>query len=314
MACRENDAFGPVSKCRPFDLTQLFEESIFGIGVPSLFAIIAAVRIFHLQATPRKSKVDHGDWLCMDLVSWLVLGGLSLGVLITWCLRTHLTTLATIPAAALEVVIVVLLALTTRQESIRSERPPLVASGYLSLSLLLDIARIRTYWLLPDLRVIASLYMGQSALKLTSLTFLLCRHTVRYRKIGRKDFAAEQYAGLFGLGLWSWLNSFLLHGYRHGIATFNDLDSIDADLLSSKEGSVLEANWRKLRGNQVETLLTTAINRQCDRQTRFAQGHISLAKTSSRGTYSTSPRTNIFYLHEASPLDPQHPVRRKCCS
>lgn len=252
MACRETNAFGPVSTCRPLDFTQLFEESIFGIGVSSLFAIVAGLRIIHLHTVPAKSKVDNDagvglSW--MDWAPWSAWGGVSLGVLVTWCLQNqHLTTAATIPAAVLDVLLVMLLVFTMRQESVKSHRPPLVASAYLSLSLLLDLARLRTYWLLPGLRVVAALHTAQSALKLTTLAFMLNRHHARFRRLVGEDVAPEQYAGLFGLGLWSWLNGFLLHGYRRGIATLNDLDSIDADLLSSKDGSALAANWRKLGG------------------------------------------------------------------
>lgn len=246
MACplRANqEPFGPVSACRPFDFTQLFEESILGIGLTVTFFFISLLRLFQLHRAPSRSLNVRSS---VDLALWVALTSTSLALLTVWCLDAGRTTVATIPDAVLQFLFIILLGVTTFQERRKSNRPPLVATAYFALSLLFDVARIRTYWLIPRLHVVAALDSTNCALKLCTVVYLNIQNLVQDRGYGDKDVAPERYAGIFGMGLWLWLNHFLVYGYRRGVTSLSDLDSIDPDLLSPKQdGGVLLRGWSK---------------------------------------------------------------------
>ena len=223
--------FGPQVDpiCRSFDFTQFFEEGVFGVATSSLFLIASFGRILQLQKRHPCDPPSAVRIFCG--VVFTCLAALSLTLLLLWASGQSSQTRATLPAAALTFVDILVLFGLSCMESSKFFRPPVLVASHLFLSVLLDIARARTYWLSGTSDAISAIFVAAIIIKAVALALESCplQTLCGYHS---SAVALEQAAGIFGLGLWTWLDGFLFRGYRHGVENLEDLVDTDEALLS----------------------------------------------------------------------------------
>lgn len=144
------------------------------------------------------------------------------------CARDDDVTQLSVPSATLSVVAGLALIVVSHFEHVRSKRSSFLIGFYLTMTLLLKLAMIRTYWHISGYRSIAS----------TALTSVLVQAVVlgleTYGKghpIGDRggSISAESSAGFLSRSLFTWLNPLLATGYRRTLSTV-DLHIIDESL------------------------------------------------------------------------------------
>ena len=229
----DND-FGPgVAPCRrSFDFTQLFEESIMGVAPSSLLIVAALLRLWRLRACRKENKRVWNEMLRIQkLIALAGLSAISLVLIVFWAVRPHLRGRVTQITAVMSFLDTLLLVLLSNWEHLYSIRPSILLEGYLALSVVLDAARVRTYWMIDTGHTLAALFSTALAIKIAVL-ILESRSKRPYLRGVDVAASSEQTAGMFSLAFWAWLLSFLTNGYRYGLNSLSDLISIDDALLS----------------------------------------------------------------------------------
>lgn len=97
-------------------------------------------------------------------------------------------------------------------EYLRSIRPSFLASAYLFVTLLLDLARVRTSWLLPGYQAYSACLSTSLAVKLLLLVFVYTEKRKWFMHT-EKDHSTESVSGPFSRGLFIWLNGLLWKGH-----------------------------------------------------------------------------------------------------
>lgn len=154
--------------------------------------------------------------------------------------------------AALSVVILVDL------EYVRSIRPSFLVSAYLFVTLLLDLARVRTAWLLPDCRAYSASLSLSFAIKL----LLLSLENVEKRKWlvpSEKTRSGESTSGPFSRGLFVWLNGLLWTGYSE-LLTGDTLPSIHEKLSSRELYTRFTDCWARCNQSHQNALLLAVVS------------------------------------------------------
>lgn len=173
------------------------------------------------------------------MTSCLLLG-LQLGQLITVALADAKTTVS-LAAAALNFVAAFLIVALCDIEHAKTIRPSFLLSAYLFTSVLFDVARARTQWLMSSNIPFASLLSASLALKTTLL--ILENVSKRTILIGPAP-SHESTSGPFNRGLFVWLNSLLVSGWAT-VLTSNSLPAIYEKLSSEALLNRFESGWSK---------------------------------------------------------------------
>jgi ATP-binding cassette subfamily C (CFTR/MRP) protein 1 len=246
---RNDASFGPqVLECRAeFDFTVYFEESFLVIA-PSSFAILSfLVRAHHLRSQPACAQsgkllplklvchapieplaLTHLLTTCLLQAAWTVLCCLKVALLALWALPSSPRTPASVPAAALSLVSVLLATALSPLEHRYSLKSSTVLSVYVLFTGLLDIAVTRTLWLALSSSTIPALVSASLALKL----FILCLESLQKDALlfsEWKNRAVEETANVFSRSLFWWLNPVLWRGNRHNLS-IDDLPGVDSAL------------------------------------------------------------------------------------
>ena len=136
------------------------------------------------------------------------------------------------------------LGLLSHFEHSRSARPSVILNLYLFSSLLLDIARTRTQWLLgnnpPN---IPSIFTAALVLK----AVILVLEATEKRKLlleTYRQFSRESTSGIFNRSVFWWLNSLLVEGSGK-VLSQEDLFPVDKVLDSTSIGEALTSVWNK---------------------------------------------------------------------
>jgi hypothetical protein len=126
-------------------------------------------------------------------------------------------------------------------EHVRSIRPSFLVSVYLFITLLLDSARVRTAWLIPDNEAYSALLSTALAVKLVLLV-LASVEKQKYLLSTEKNHSTESVSGLFTRGLFTWLNGLLWSGRSKSLAG-DDLPAVHEKLLSSELSARFADTW-----------------------------------------------------------------------
>ena len=126
-------------------------------------------------------------------------------------------------------------------EHVRSIRPSFLISAYLFITLLFDLARVRTYWLLPNNHVYSAVLSTSLAIKLVLLV-LASVEKKRWFRSAREYHSTESLSGPFTRGLFTWLNGMLLRG-RSVLLGVDDLPAVHEKLLSSDLSDRFANSW-----------------------------------------------------------------------
>lgn len=130
-------------------------------------------------------------------------------------------------------------------EHSRSPRPSILLNAYLFLTILFDIAQIRTLWLASATQYeLAFTRLSTTTVALKAAIMLLeSQHKTRWVQWDAKAHSPEETTGIYGLGAFVWLNKLFLTGYRKTLR-MDDLFPLDssmaADSLHARLASIME--------------------------------------------------------------------------
>ncbi|PWY88307.1 multidrug resistance-associated protein [Aspergillus heteromorphus CBS 117.55] len=246
-SCHDN-WFGPVldSSCRGgFDFTVLFEASILTVTPAALFLLLVPLRLFYLAK--QSPKVHASTIHAATLVALLAL------VATNHVIEERIS----LVGAVLELLAALAIVILVDLEHIRSIRPSFLVSAYLFTTLLLDLARVRTAWLIPESRAYSACLTTSVALKL----LLLGLENVEKRKWllpDEKSRSGESISGPFNRGLFAWLNGLLRQGYTV-LLTGEALPNIHEKLASSDLSRRFSDAWSSCDQSRQNALLLAVI-------------------------------------------------------
>ena len=160
-------------------------------------------------------------------------------LVVLWSTTTALKTRTTVVAAVFYLVDSFVLFTLSYLEHSFSVQPSALLNTYLFVSILFDIARTRTLWLLLSNTAIPSIFTVSLVLK--SLVFSLeLAHKARF-SISRKEWTPEERSGVFDKSLFTWLNKLMVTGSKK-ILSISDLfmlsEKMRAESLQTKFYSV----------------------------------------------------------------------------
>ncbi|ORY71658.1 multidrug resistance-related protein [Pseudomassariella vexata] len=252
LVCDDN-SFGPGVKspdCRgSFDFTILFEESIFTILPATLFILLAPFRALRLLR--RRIRVKRTALYAGKVVAIGAYIGLQLAVLVLTA-HSAVQTQVSIASATLSLASGLSLAVLSHLEHAKSIRPSFLINIYLIATVLLDIARVRTQWLLGEDGVVAGVLTASVAVKVGML--LLEAAEKRSLLLGLdRNFSIESTSGVFSRSSFWWLNSLLVSGFKK-VLTMDDLPAIHEKLDSDRLAVQLQLAWGKCNQKRKHSL------------------------------------------------------------
>ena len=183
----------------------------------------------------------------------MALMAIQVVLLVYWARSTHIKTSASVPNAAVQLVGVLAIALLSFIEHQKTIRPSLIIEAYLFVTILFDIARVRTLWLLHSTIVIAALTTVWVLLKF----LLLCVEATGKQKILREEYRStspEALVGLCGKLFFWWLNPLFRTGFKRTLS-IDDLLPLDKHLKSDYLYQRMQLAVRFLKGKGPNFLL-----------------------------------------------------------
>ncbi|RAH67797.1 ABC transporter [Aspergillus aculeatinus CBS 121060] len=192
--------------CRgDFDFTLKFEDIVLSILPSAVFIALAIPRAILLTC---KSSLAGNVYLrSTKLTAASIYLILRLVLLVLAISEPHSLPNLSITANSLDLVAAISISILTFLEHSRSLRPSILLSAFLSLTILFDIARVRTLWLLAHTHF-QHVY---------ALLLALDDHKTR---------SPEETSGLYGLGTFVWLVPLVISGYKK-VLDLSDLYSLD---------------------------------------------------------------------------------------
>lgn len=168
-----------------------------------------------------------------------ILFGLQLANLALWSISSTALTEFAVAAASLSVADVIVIGSLLYAEHRYSYSPSLLLSVYLSITILLDIAYVRSLFLRGSLDAIGAVTTAILATKLLVLVL---------EEIPKRGPAILKTSKEFSSGLWNrsafwWLNSIFSKGY-YSFLHVDDLYNLDHHLDSHRLASKLDQTWK----------------------------------------------------------------------
>ena len=168
-----------------------------------------------------------------------------------------------IPAAVLNLVAALSIAVLAHAEHVKSIRPSFLLTAYLFATLLFDAARLRTEWLMSLNTAYAGVLSASTALKLA----LLVLETVEKRRILiTTDHvpSVESTSGPFSRGFFVWLNPLLLTGWSTALEN-NQLPPVHERLSSADLATRFAKQWERgeIKTRRACAALATAADNLC---------------------------------------------------
>ncbi|KAJ5806253.1 uncharacterized protein N7503_003855 [Penicillium pulvis] len=232
-------SFGPATSTG-FDFTPLFEDAIFSLLPSALLLLILPYRIITLYG--QRQKVSSGGFLRESKSIFLAtFATIHLALLILHILNSSLRTVATIAASALAFIASLGLCLLSRLEHSRSIRPSPIINSYILLTLVFDIARVRTLFLNSDSGSIAGLFSSMIGVKV----MVLLAEAVEKRKMllaPYRDLSPEETSGIYSKSFFFWLNQLMTSGFQRVLQN-DDLYPIVGEMSSSALQQRMKNAW-----------------------------------------------------------------------
>ncbi|SPO04398.1 related to ABC multidrug transporter [Cephalotrichum gorgonifer] len=239
---RSDRLFGPQVNpdCRAFDFTLYFEDIFFNCLPSSVFLLCLPAAIYRLWARPHVVRASKGvAWKSIALVALFVCQAAFLALRVQ---SSKASTSASLPGDILQLVSFAAATVFSYMHHYRSIRPSTLLSLYLPTLILLDVARLRTLWLIPTAQqesIVFTLVLGG-----TLFSFIL-ESSGKERILVTKEGAPktpEAYSGFWRLMSYSWLKGTFLDGYLR-IMTVMDLPEVDSDLSRAAVHEELAITW-----------------------------------------------------------------------
>ncbi|CCT61438.1 related to multidrug resistance protein [Fusarium fujikuroi IMI 58289] len=250
-ACLNDDSLGPaVRGCRGnFDFTVAFEDVVFVIAPATAFICLGLLRTLALCRRRRPIVgASAVQWTKLSLAIGLAL--LQLALIILGRNSSRFASGRSLAAASLAFIAALLLIPLSWIEHSRAPRPSTAIAAYLSVTLLFDVARTRTAWLLTPSGLdqeYASVLTTATALK-ALIVYLESRTKEKWLGWDMKQHSPEETSGIWNLGVFFWLNTLFMKGYRV-ILTLESLYPLDKALEAETHQHLVE----KVRNNPYKT-------------------------------------------------------------
>ncbi|KAH0407932.1 P-loop containing nucleoside triphosphate hydrolase protein, partial [Aureobasidium melanogenum] len=239
-----DSAFGPaVEGCRQgFDFTYAFESYFFSIVPSVLLLCFAPLRLKTLSCVRPKIKGTAFKYFKLSVIA--VLAVLQLALIGLFAADTKLQ--AWKPSMAASVLSfgssVALLTLSYMEHS-RSLRPSMLLNAYLFATVILDAATLRTLWLMPHFSDrIRNIFTVAFAVK--AVVLLLEARGKRAYYNAERNMSPEDFSGIYGQALLSWLNRLIWQGARHLLKP-EDLYAVSDDVASETLSDRFSQEWDK---------------------------------------------------------------------
>jgi hypothetical protein len=235
-----------------FIITSLLRTALLGrkptvVNAP-IFQLIKLVRIFHTKVPGFNVLIK----LLQGAIAAYV--GLELSLLVLVAVGSFHVTTMFIASSVLKVVSAVFMIMLSLVDHRKSPRPSVLLNSYLFLTLLLDAAQARTLFLSsvdkPELTY-SSIFSASIALKVIIL-LLEAQRKSGWVSWDEKEHSPEETSGIFSLGVFFWLNSLFLVGYKK-ILSIKDLYPLDTSLNSKSLHEKFSRNmdYTKLKGDKL---------------------------------------------------------------
>ncbi|KAI1452911.1 P-loop containing nucleoside triphosphate hydrolase protein [Annulohypoxylon moriforme] len=233
--CPSDEAFGPtVQGCRDdFDFTIMFEKVFFTLIPTAVFITICIPRAAFLV---RKPTVVGGAFLrSVKFLFICIYSILQLTLLVLSIVKARNFKTFFVSSSALAFVSSICMIVISHLEHSRSPRPSNLLNTYLLITTLVDIAQTRTLWLASTSRddVKFSGVFTSSVFIKAILLVLESQHKSRWVRWNAEEHSPEETSGLFGIGVFFWLNQLFLTGYKK-ILTLEDLYPLDQSMASER--------------------------------------------------------------------------------
>ncbi|KAM5356681.1 hypothetical protein ACJ41O_003327 [Fusarium nematophilum] len=217
-----------------FDFTILFEQSILSLLPTAAFILLVPFRIAALWNHERVTR--FGPILWLKLATILSYVCLQIALITLWCLDPVSRT--SIAEAVLGLVESLALAALSYTEHRNSRKPSALISGYLVLTVILDIALTRTLWI-RRMPAVASVFTASLALK---TTLLVLEETPKPLITG--EGVRETASGVINRSFFWWLNPLFFKGSRN-LLDVDSLGAINEKFNTDKLSDALEQRWER---------------------------------------------------------------------
>ncbi|KAJ6443435.1 Cyclic peptide transporter [Purpureocillium lavendulum] len=222
-------AFGP-QLTNHFDFTLVFEQSILSIGPSVVLLLASAVRITLLSKRPFTFRTSNLLWAKLVNPPMLPVSQF-------YALLIHQGCAAAVVSAVGDLAIGSLLYAEHRH----SYSPSILLSLYLSVTILFDIATVRSLFLRRDLRIVGAVSAATLLVKL----ILLVLEEVPKRDPSTSKTSQELSSGLWNRSVFWWLRSTFHQGFTAFLGV-DDLPTLDQGLDTASLGSRLEKAWNSV--------------------------------------------------------------------
>ncbi|KAF5699076.1 major facilitator family transporter-associated [Fusarium globosum] len=235
-------SFGPFvgPECRDgFDFTLVFEQSILVLSPAALLLILAPVRLLRLRNVPVKVTGHRLRTVKLALIALLAV--LHLMLVVLWAMRPSNSRLdrVSVAAACVSFASSLMSCVLSRVEHAKSPRPSSLLSLFLAASLLLDVALLRTLWLVPMSAAIPSVFTAAFALK-AIIVVLEGWNKAPHLVAGSGPHSPEVTAGLYARAVFAWVTPLLLTGFRKLLRPM-DLFELDEEMGSA---GLIDGFWK----------------------------------------------------------------------
>ncbi|RKK95508.1 hypothetical protein BFJ68_g14723 [Fusarium oxysporum] len=235
-------SFGPFvgPECRDgFDFTLVFEQSILVFSPAALLLILAPVRLFRLRNVPVKVTGYRLRTVKLALIALLAV--LHLVLVVLWATRPSNSRLdrISVAAACVSFASSLMSCVLSRAEHAKSPRPSSLLSLFLAVSLLLDVALLRTLWLVPMSTAMPAVFTAAFALK-AIVVVLEGWSKAPYLVADPGPHSPEVTAGLYARAVFAWVTPLLLTGFRKLLRPM-DLFELDEEMGSA---ALIDGFWK----------------------------------------------------------------------
>ncbi|KAF5547770.1 Canalicular multispecific organic anion transporter 2 [Fusarium mexicanum] len=239
-----DDNFGP-QRAGVFDFTILFEQSILSLLPTGLFILLVPLRLYVLWNHERATKSGCLLWAKMVIIA--IYASLQITLLVLWCRQNSTKTAIAEPVLGL--IESFALAALSFVEHRNSRKPSKLIGSFLVLTIILDIALVRTFWI-RSMHSIAAVFTASFAIK----TVLLILEETPKTLLGEKKKIHETSSGVVNRSFFWWLNGLFLQGHRTILET-QDLQAIDSKFDTEHVSAPLEKQWERARNSGQPSLL-----------------------------------------------------------
>jgi ATP-binding cassette, subfamily C (CFTR/MRP), member 1 len=167
---------------------------------------------------------------------------LQISLLLQWALEHDGRTKATLAAAAISVVVSFFIIALSLYEHTHSIRPSILLELYLFFTLLFDVVRTRTLWLINNDHDATVIFTCSVALKVVVLTLEAYNKKGSYLKHADTVRSKEETSGAFSLAFFSWLIQLINTGYKK-VLTLSDLYPLSEEMRSENLGEQFDQYW-----------------------------------------------------------------------